>query len=65
MIKTTCNIKGTPKVIFKGSEKEIRDDIMRIMWSMIQKNEKTRSALCDAIQSINDAVKQIEYSKGD
>ena len=62
MIKTTKTFKGVPKVIFRGSEATIREDYIRITWSMIQKNEKTRRAVIDAIQSINDAVKQIENS---
>ena len=64
MIKTTKTFKGVPKIVFRGSEAEIREDIKRIMWSMIQKNDKTRNALIDAIQSINDAVKMIENSQG-
>lgn len=62
MIKTTKTFRGIPKVIFRGSESTIREDYIRITWSMIQKNEKTRRAVIDAIQSINDAVKQIENS---
>ena len=63
MIKTYLTMGGTPKVKFKGSNKVLKQDLIRIMWSMIEHDEKSRQALVDAIGEINFAVKHIENSK--
>lgn len=63
MIKTYFNMSGDPVVKFKGNNKEIQQDITRIMWSMIEKSEETRQALINAIEEINFAVKHIEGKK--
>lgn len=60
MIKTYFNVAGDPVVKFKGSTKEIQQDMTRIMWSMIEKSEETRQALINAIEEVNFAVKHLE-----
>lgn len=59
MIKVSRFLRKEPKVTFRGSLKEIKADVTMIMWSMIQKDEKTRAALVEAIADVNDAVKQM------
>lgn len=59
MIRTEVTKTGTPKVVFKGSTAELKQDFKRIMWSMIQKDAESRSALISAIDEINSAVKEM------
>lgn len=61
MIQTKI-YKGKPKVTFKGSIEEIKNDFKMIMWSMIMESGESREVLLEAIEEINQAVKQIEHS---
>lgn len=59
MIRVEKKLNGTKKATFKGNLHEIKDDVIILMWSMIQKDEKTRKALIDAIDSVNNALHQM------
>ena len=61
MIQTKI-YKGKPKVTFKGSIEEIKQDFKMIMWSMIVESEESRRVMLEAIDEINQSVKQIEKS---
>lgn len=60
MIKSYITYRHEPKVIFRGSAAILKGDIIRILWSMIQKSPESRLAVIQAIQEINDAVSQME-----
>ena len=62
MIKTYNTLNG-PKVKIRGNEKTLKQDLIRIMWSVIEHDEKSRQALVEAIEEVNFAVKHIEGKK--
>ena len=59
MIRVEEKFDKTKKVTFKGNLHEIKDDVKILMWSMIQKDEKTRNALIEAIDDVNSALHQM------
>ena len=59
MIRTYNTLNG-PKVKFRGSTKVIKQDLIRIMWSMIEHDGASRQALVEAVEEVNFAVKHIE-----
>ena len=61
MIKTSI-VAGKPKVTFKGSDEEIKQDLKRIFWSLIQNSKESRQVLVDAVNEVNEAFKQITNS---
>lgn len=54
MIKSFITMNGTPKVVFRGDTNIIKGDLKRILLSMIQKDEKTRTAVVEAVTEVNE-----------
>ena len=53
MIKSFITMNGTPKVVFRGNTTIIKGDLKRILLSMVQKDEKTRTAVVEAVTEVN------------